>query len=390
MPGVSSKGSALGTRGDNLLGTIEAIHAAGLDPAYWPRALDCITRAIGGRIASIESFDKLTLRHREFLAHGMPPLGQIDYLDHYAALNLRLPSHTAAKLNEIIYDYRILDEATMRRAPFYAEFLPRIDCRYFVSGIIAASEHEFAAVTVQRSARQGHIDRAGIALMQRLVPHVRQAFDVARRLKGASDTRDSFERTLDWLADGVAVVRGDGTVVYANESLQAIMRRNDGIRSKKGAIDFADAKARDRFTAAIADVLRLRAGEPDGAAAADFLAARPTGRRPYLISVRPLLERSGPRQPSQAAAIVFVRDPLARGAPAIATLRELFGFTEAEASLAQALLSGVTLVDYASKSMLSLNTVYTHLRRLREKTGCSRMAELIHRLNELRLPLRLD
>ncbi len=46
------------------------------------------------------------------------------------------------------------------------------------------------------------------------------------------------------------------------------------------------------------------------------------------------------------------------------------------------------LSDYARTGGLSLNTVYTHLRRLREKTGCSRMPELIRRLNDLQMPLR--
>jgi DNA-binding CsgD family transcriptional regulator len=96
---------------------------------------------------------------------------------------------------------------------------------------------------------------------------------------------------------------------------------------------------------------------------------------------------SAPASP-HAAAIVFVRDPLARNPAATDTLRELFGLTEAEAVLAQALQSGMTLFAYARRRALSLNTVYTHLRRLREKTGCSRMPELIHKLNELRVPLR--
>ena len=83
-----------------------------------------------------------------------------------------------------------------------------------------------------------------------------------------------------------------------------------------------------------------------------------------------------------------MRDPLAQELVATATLREFFGLTDAEAALAQALQSGVTLTEYARQRALSLNTIYTHLRRLREKTGCNRMAELIHRLSELRLPVR--
>ena len=49
-----------------------------------------------------------------------------------------------------------------------------------------------------------------------------------------------------------------------------------------------------------------------------------------------------------------------------------------------------TLSDCAHERALNLNTIYTHLRRLREKTGCNRVPELIHKLNELRLPLPGD
>ncbi len=375
---------------EGLLATIEAVHGAGVDAARWPEALAAITRIIGGRFATIEAIDKGTLRHNDFFAHGMPPVGQIEYLDHYAALNLRLRSHVTAKIDEVICDYRILDEAEMSRAPFYAEFLPRIDCRYFVSGIIATSEQEFAAVTVQRSARQGHIDRAGIATMRQLVPHVRQAFDVARRLKSAGEARHSLERALDWLADGVALVRADGAIVYANDKFQAIARRQDGVRVRKGAIEFDAAETRDQFNSAIGSVGRLLAGNPNVAPAVDFIAARSSALQPYLVSVRPLVAKPERWQSSRAIAVVFVRDPLSRSAAAVRTLRELFGLTEAEANLAQALQGGIRLAEYARTRALSLNTVYTHLRRVREKTGSTRMPELIRKLNDLQLPLRVD
>jgi DNA-binding NarL/FixJ family response regulator len=56
--------------------------------------------------------------------------------------------------------------------------------------------------------------------------------------------------------------------------------------------------------------------------------------------------------------------------------------------LAQALQEGMAVTDYARARKLSLNTAYTHLRRIKEKTGCKHMAELIRWLNDLRLPLR--
>jgi DNA-binding CsgD family transcriptional regulator len=47
-------------------------------------------------------------------------------------------------------------------------------------------------------------------------------------------------------------------------------------------------------------------------------------------------------------------------------------------------------VTYARENALSPNTVYTHLRRIKEKTGWTRIAELSRRLGELRVPSRLD
>jgi DNA-binding CsgD family transcriptional regulator len=64
--------------------------------------------------------------------------------------------------------------------------------------------------------------------------------------------------------------------------------------------------------------------------------------------------------------------------------------TDAEASLAQALQTGVPLGDYAQARAVSLNTVYTHLRGIKEKTGCHSMGELIRKLNDLQIPLRID
>ncbi len=108
-----------------------------------------------------------------------------------------------------------------------------------------------------------------------------------------------------------------------------------------------------------------------------------------MVSVRPLADPD--RHPGLGAvAAVFVRDPQAHNAAAIPTLREIFGLTAAGASLAQALQSGTTLAEYAESRRLSANTVYTHLRRVREKTGCSRMPELIRKLNDLQVPLRRD
>ena len=375
---------------DDLLATVESIHAAGLDERQRPAALSAVTNLLGAVAATFEEFAKTPLQHRAFHTFGLPPLRELEYVDQYIACSPRIPAGLTWRTGRVAWDYQILDEAAMRRDVFYSEFLPRCGLRYSIAAVLLHTPDEFTVVAAQRSAKQGHVDRGEIRLMRQLLPHMQQAHDVAARLRGNRGIGESLERALDWLADGVALIGADGAVVYANESLHEIARDADVFRLKKSGIEFFDPEARQRFGAALAAVLRLKSGDVEHGGA-DFVAARSAHPQPYLVSVRPLLaaRASAPASP-HAAAIVFVRDPLAGGTAATGTLRELFGLTEAEAALAQALQSGVTLTEYARQRALSLNTVYTHLRRLREKTGCNRMAELIHRLNELRLPLRRD
>jgi DNA-binding CsgD family transcriptional regulator len=88
-------------------------------------------------------------------------------------------------------------------------------------------------------------------------------------------------------------------------------------------------------------------------------------------------------------ALLFVHDPgQQRHRRASRFFREALGLTQAEATVALALQEGMAVTDYARDRALSLNTAYTHLRRIKEKTGCKHMAELIRWLNDLRLPLR--
>jgi DNA-binding CsgD family transcriptional regulator len=374
---------------DELVSTVESIHAAGVDEQLWPRALTAMRGIIGGTGATFEVIDKRRFAPTAFHSIGIPPVGEIEYADHYFAINPRVRAGLMTPAGHVHWDYQVLNEAAMQRDPFYAEFLPQIDLRYSVAGTIRQTEDEFAVFAIQRSQKQGHVGGTEIALMRRLLPHVQQAFDVAQRLKHAGETRHSLERALDWLADGVMLVRANGAVAYANEAMQAMARRGDGIAIKKGLVEFAAAEARNRFSAALAGLRQRRERNAEAVAGADFSVARGGDRPAYLVAIRPLpVERGAAKV--DADAIVFVRDPMSRNVTALRMLRDVLDLTDAEAAVAQALQAGQRLEDYARTRMVSIHTVYAHLRSIKDKTGCRRMGELIRKLNDLQVPLRLD
>jgi DNA-binding CsgD family transcriptional regulator len=209
-----------------------------------------------------------------------------------------------------------------------------------------------------------------------------------RKLLGAvAPTReDLFENALDLLADGVALLRRDGSIAFVNAAMRHLAARNRDFRIDRDAIEFADPDLRSRVCAALGAVERTH--HPDAAyPSVDFAVPR-DGLPPYTVSVRPLLRGGAATVHPEAATMLLVHEPLQQNCAAGRMLRDLYGLTNAEAQLVQALGSGMTAVAYAKSRNVSVATVYTHLRRTREKTGWKSVAELTRRFHELNVGLR--
>src|SRR5262249_39640241 len=114
------------------------------------------------------------------------------------------------------------------------------------------------------------------------------------------------------------------------------------------------------------------------------------GAPAYVVSMRPLARANTRTMHTDADVMVLVRDPLSANEARTQILRELFRLTNAEAHLAQALCDGVTTRAYATERRVTLNTVYSHLKQIREKTGCRSVPELIRKFGEWNVPLRLS
>jgi hypothetical protein len=207
---------------DQFLQTIEAVYASGLDSGHVPKALAAASCLLGGIGATLEVIDKATQRPTEIWSAGLPAGSGTQYVEHFAALNPRIPLTLRQRAGDVAWDRQLFDETQMTHDPFYAEFLPHLGLRYFVSVVLEQTPDRLAIVAVQRTRKQGHVDQREIALMRRLGPHFQRARDMATRLRTVGDCRGLLEDTLEWLADGVALLRADGGIVYANYTLRAL------------------------------------------------------------------------------------------------------------------------------------------------------------------------
>ncbi|MCJ2058658.1 helix-turn-helix transcriptional regulator [Methylobacterium sp. J-048] len=87
------------------------------------------------------------------------------------------------------------------------------------------------------------------------------------------------------------------------------------------------------------------------------------------------------------AVLLRVIDPASAPLPDPGVLQAQFGFTPAEAALATDIMAGNDLAASAARRRVTLHTARAHLRRLFEKTGTRRQAELMRLLLLCPLPI---
>lgn len=367
-------------RTDELLTVIEAIHSAGLEAQRWPDVLEAVTHLAGASAASLETYDFTRRGHRMWHGYGSEPEMIEAYLTFHSSDNAYAPSRPPRPPTRKFPRGHVLDAAGLGREPFYAEYITYTDPRYFAACILDQGRGPETVFTLTRDPSQGHMEQTDVELFGRLMQHARLALQVSARIGEAKGEARSLTRILDLIGGGVALLDEAGGVLHANAALTEMAARNDGIRLATDGVRLTAPGARERLASALAAALAL--GRGVGLAPPNsFTVDRISGGAPWVLTLRPVFGSEADEVPG-AAAVLFVHDPQSRCGAGAEGLRALFDLTAAEARLAEALMRGLSPVEHARDTGVSVNTAYTHLRRLKDKAGANRLPELIRRLNE--------
>ncbi|MBC9984656.1 helix-turn-helix transcriptional regulator [Bradyrhizobium campsiandrae] len=248
--------------------------------------------------------------------------------------------------------------AELQSSAFYDDVLRPQNVAHNGMMVLAARNNFRAAFNMCRRARRGTFDSDELRLLEWLSPHLCQSVTLGFRIDGYLAMQQAAFNVLDRLADGVVVLDRKGRVLFANAAAhrmaeEGVLRLHQSIGTHSPA-----------HSQRLSELIRVAL---EGAAGGSMSVPCQLDGRLLTILVSSIrgknLGRLSDAGVKDAAVLLFVVDPANRRSLPLGQIMDAYGLTHAEARVALAVSSGITIQETAQSLNLSPNTIKTHLPR---------------------------
>jgi DNA-binding CsgD family transcriptional regulator len=352
--------------------SIDELFAAAFAPERWADALEAFARGAGAEGATLVfgASTPESVAVSRTLAPVVREYFEAREVDDPREDRVRPSIHAAFQTD---FDFFSADE--IAADPFYQEFLRPHGFGWHGVTLLAA-QPTATLLSLKRAYNRGPYERAELAALDYWVPHLRS---IARSVEAAHAAQMRSQlASLEHFEIGALTLDRHGQVIDRNAALTL----EDGLSLASGAPRASHRLDQPVLAAAIEQALRPE--RPSRRAPPRRVTLRrPSGRRPLIIELMPLIE-PGALSLFRAAALMTVTDLDRPLAPGIADLREIFGLTLREAELASHLASGKDIEHAATELCISKAHARQRLKTVFQKTDTHRQAELVALLARLR------
>ena len=294
----------------------------------------------------------------------------------YKERHIRNPWNEAMMLQpvgRVVFSDEVAPLSSLRPTLFFDEVLRPQDVAHNAMIALATKNDFQAAFNICRSQQQGPFGDDERLFLNRLVPHMRRSIQLGFRVDSYRELQRAGYDALDRLSAGIVLLDQQARILYINAAARS--HESDGVLSlRKSTITTHSASYSHRLSELIRAVLR---GMPTGS----MSVPRPSDGQLLTIvlsSVRSKdIDRFTDTGMPDAAVLIFIVDPTNSSGVPIDWIVDAYGLTQAEARVALAASSGITIPEAAAQLGLSPNTIKTHLRKVFAKTGVNRQAELV-------------
>ena len=361
---------------------LDALHDATLDDALWPRTsalIDNACGATGNALVVSERFgDDSRIRFKAGYYRGErnEELEQY-YFRNYHQRDERVPRIRQLPDSRLVHVSDLYTEREKKTSPAYNEALHRTGDRNGLAVRLDGPNGVSISWIFANPSGPGGWETYHIAMIERLLPHLRKFVHIRQVLAGAQALGSSVSGLLDNARVGIIHLDEQGRIARANDRAVGILVRGDGLSQRNGYLGAWLPKDNVKLQGLLAGALPHVNGQ---AAAGSMIIQRSGNPHKLVLCINPLEGRPLDLGAPRVAALVVLTEPDCQPRIDAKLVAKVLGLTAAESQVAVMLSEGMTARDIAKNTGRQTSTIYTLIKRAYKKLGISRQAELVRLL----------
>lgn len=374
-----------GRLGACLPEALDSLYAATLAPQPWPRIMRALLPLFAPAAAMKFGVDRIFPSASTTETVGIPP--EVDRAirnrnlddDYIWQAVLPMPAGSVYRSTELL-PVNILHQGPLYRQVGGAG----AGLNYALGAILENTPACFCNLAFIRGEADFTLQEKD--LLQRLVPHLRNALQISRRVELGDAGRREALRSFDRARQPMVVLDRSGYAIYTNDAARELVDKGDGLALKFGRFIFANVTIQGEFERVVRRALQSIGKDIPAQPQVVRVPRRGPGS-PYAVSVIPLTSSSDRAVlPDGAGCLVLIYDLERPAELAVDRLAWFYRLTPAEVRVAEAVYRMGSVDATAADLSLTRNTVRSHLKSLYAKFGVASLGQLMQRLaNSTRL-----
>ena len=355
------------------------LHEATLDDAHWPATAALIDEACGaagnelvvaegppgGATIVFAGLYYRGQRHEEL---------ERDYFQNYYPRDERVPRIQPLPDSRLVHVTDLYTDRELKTSPTYNEVLLRSIAQNSLNVRLDALGESFLFWLIANPVEPGGWGSDQIKMIEHLLPHLRHFVRVRQALVNAEALGASLPMLLDNTRIGATQLDRLGRIVAANDRARAILLQGDGLFDRGGFLRARLPADNARLKKLLTRALPALGGE----VAAGSMTVRRSPHLPRLVlQVNPVTVRQMDLSPGRVAVLVLVVDPVGQPRIDADLVAEALDLTVSESRVAVSLAEGKTVQDIVAETRRQESTVRTLIRRIYDKHGITRQADLV-------------
>ncbi|MDO8465155.1 MAG: helix-turn-helix transcriptional regulator [Gallionella sp.] len=364
---------------------LPAIYEAATNPARWPDAFAQIVSLLGGHCGLIFSHQATPEQRGVWVPYRITAEDFRPYVERYHAYDVWMQrGHELGVFvpGNVVTGDDLLPRKEFLASVFYREFLAFADIHDLCCGVLHdGSEPDIPIVhiAIYRPLAMPLFGETEKALLAALIPHLREATRIGFRIGALEQRAGMMQAAVETISPPLLLLDKQGTVVFSNDKAKEFLAMNDMLRVEGGRL-IVNSGQQARLDALLKD---FRTKETL------FGITRPSEKHNiWLIRIPVPPEENTPPDARRPAIALMIHDSASFEKIDLNGFAKVHNLTPAETRIMNLLLEHASLPPIAQELNVSLHTVRSQLRTVREKTGARRQAELVRML--MSWPRRMD